>query len=981
MTDTSHPVTAITGHGHSTARVPATHPSHHPHGHAPSMLDGTHEDDGQISCICGFADDDGSTVACDICNRWQHIVCYYPQFAEHLPDDLQHFCTECRPRHIDTQSARTRQEDTRAHRHSLYNGVKRQPAKSHKKKVKEPLNPPHTNGWPLDKSRHDRNSASPRDLPPPAKRPKTSHRTSNSTAPALSRKRNGSALNHRRSLSRSPETSIPVYSDAFLRCYAEDHWEHTDTNVWDGIRVTNVLNDCITEPDPEFRRHTKGVAREEIFNRWNGEMHEIPGQGELDVREVRDDNVDINGSHPSWKWLTVKEPLPAGAFIGELTGHVGMKDEYYEDVSNRWQEIRHPEPFVFFHPVLPVYIDARTEGTELRYVRRSCRPNASLTVMVTGQTDCHFSFIAKHAIEPGEEITISWDVADGPPETVIQWAMGDPAGRENLTPSDIMALQTWVSTVLANCGPCACQGPDCLMAQFDRRGASIEYEEALTAKGPKKKKRKMAEQISPPNTGYANNSRSGSEARKVEPEDEPTDSRSASGSAGRGSTSRDNTPNTHYSANGSATLPEMSERERKKLAREEEIFRKQEEEKKDKQAKKKRHSGGSNLNTPTTAPSKHHAGVNGVGSSRYSEQAPSKHPSLPSSKSVSGKRSKTSSVTPRDSAKPAPRVLKGPNPVYVNAETQCDMDQDELEARKASAVPARRFVSTTQRLLDKCARNISKRRAAAKEAKAKIKRIADAKEKELAAKERSSANSPAGGEFRQSAELHKTANFDQDVNMMDADEPERSTLPEPTNSSRHGSPTVNTSVSSQQPSDPPLPHPPWQHAQLSMPVSHPAPSSSAHTQLHMPMPPPSANPFAPPTLNHQASSTSSSAVVQSPAPLSISTSTAPPVFSPSVTAAVNPSPARKKLSLSDYTKRSKAKDHTHDGASGPHTIRDSSPASASGLAVPLLNRSRDGSEGAASVTSQAVEDEISGTNGEDKPAAAAAAAATTTSSH
>jgi len=66
-----------------------------------------------------------------------------------------------------------------------------------------------------------------------------------------------------------------------------------------------------------------------------------------------------------------------------------------------------------------------------------------------------------------------------------------------------------------------------------------------------------------------------------------------------------------------------------------------------------------------------------------------------------------------------------------------------------------------------------------------------------------------------------------------------------------------------------------------------------------------------------------------------SASLAAPVFSPAVTAAVTPSPARKKLSLSDYTKRSKAKDKDHESKD-----RESSPASvASGPIVPLLQAS------------------------------------------
>ena len=38
--------------------------------HADSTVD---EDDGQISCFCRLNEDDGYTVACDICNKWQQI--------------------------------------------------------------------------------------------------------------------------------------------------------------------------------------------------------------------------------------------------------------------------------------------------------------------------------------------------------------------------------------------------------------------------------------------------------------------------------------------------------------------------------------------------------------------------------------------------------------------------------------------------------------------------------------------------------------------------------------------------------------------------------------------------------------------------------------------------------------------------------------------------------------------------------------------
>ena len=79
-----------------------------------------------------------------------------------------------------------------------------------------------------------------------------------------------------------------------------------------------------------------------------------------------------------------------------------------------------------------------------------------------------------------------------------------------------------------------------------------------------------------------------------------------------------------------------------------------------------------------------------------------------------------------------------------------------------------------------------------------------------------------------------------------------------------------------------------------------------------------------------------------------------PLFSPAVSAAVAPSPARKKLSLSDYTKRSKAKDKD----SHPSADRESSPASvASGPIVPPLLPTLSEAAGAGE-SSSAVEDDV-----------------------
>lgn len=64
-------------------------------------------DSGVITCICGFDDDDGFTIQCDHCNRWQHAICYNIKDIETAPDD--YLCNVCYPRNLDVKRAKKKQ--------------------------------------------------------------------------------------------------------------------------------------------------------------------------------------------------------------------------------------------------------------------------------------------------------------------------------------------------------------------------------------------------------------------------------------------------------------------------------------------------------------------------------------------------------------------------------------------------------------------------------------------------------------------------------------------------------------------------------------------------------------------------------------------------------------------------------------------------------------------------------------------------------
>ncbi|KAF2400547.1 hypothetical protein EJ06DRAFT_434184 [Trichodelitschia bisporula] len=74
-------------------------------GYSPTLGSALEDDESTIKCFCGYSDDDGNTVFCELCRTWQHILCYYP--GSQVPE--VHECVQCHPRPYDARSAAERQ--------------------------------------------------------------------------------------------------------------------------------------------------------------------------------------------------------------------------------------------------------------------------------------------------------------------------------------------------------------------------------------------------------------------------------------------------------------------------------------------------------------------------------------------------------------------------------------------------------------------------------------------------------------------------------------------------------------------------------------------------------------------------------------------------------------------------------------------------------------------------------------------------------
>lgn len=849
MTDTSSlPITHAT-----TDPYPVTAPLGSPaaNGAISDSVAPDEEEPYTIKCICSFDDDDGNTVFCERCETWQHIICYYPD--KKVPD--VHNCVDCEPRPLDSRRAVERQRQRRIQEQSEDGDrkTKRPGAKSQKKKSKET----DVNGF-----GHQRSESGARDQPP-TKKAKTSHRSSASigSTPALPsepRKRGSSA-----SIAMSPTKSsgplIPLYSNEFLHLHDRDGERvEMDTNLF--LNVSLLGDTALWVKSPEALAHVAPGRRAEDIFTWSDAALDRYHWPSLMTETITDPGVEINGRHPTWKIVKTRDAVHKDQIVGELTGKVGLYRDYCLNPNNRYAELRHPEPFVFFSSQLPLCIDSRHEGSMLRYVRRSCRSNVTLKIFITNDVEYHFCFVAKEDIPADSEITTMWyldtQVSDSS-NGLVKQESGDSATE---------AAAVCISNALANLGGCACGSPQsCLLANLDRRQHPKALDPAAKPANGKRKKAKSKSAASPMDTGHASTSRAGSETTKHADDDDPAaDSRSTSGSARGQPRSRDLSPAVPPSHDLGV---ELSSRERRKIADAEKQFQQLEQDRRaTTQRKKKRASATSAQSTPAAVGNPSQTGYfgshRGSGKSLQLDVATGvRSPTALSPGSLPVGRQASPRKTSASGTPIAPSPL-GQN-AYTNATVQADTHEgEELSTPDASKRRRRNFHPVTARLLKRCSVDQFPPEEAARQ------RLSSAGSDSVAPPSPALLQSPIASNDRPGVAMTDAGSSQNpplsgqsDVEMQDASSPQ-----------------------SGRDSSKPLIPPPW-------------PSTAAHNtripgsgrgDLRVSMPPPSV-----PAMPHSNSpGSASTASVASPTTYDVS---------PHSTAQTpTPTPVKKKLSLGDY---------------------------------------------------------------------------------
>jgi hypothetical protein len=677
------------------------------------------EQDYTIKCICIYPDDDGNTVACDQCDTWQHLICYYPDNEEEARhEDFKHFCHECAPRPLNRQEANRRQKQQR--QANLLDDGDRKPKRtqakpSHKKKAR----PTET-----VKNAPDHEAINGHRQPTIQDGTHTKKAKPHKSQQSINSKHSPSQ-SHPHPL--SPAVTPQDLPDDFhlfdftphLReLYESDSdGKDIDANVFATVSVADAMSDWV-QNDDNLRETIKQDDIEGIFQKVKPDLT-ASNDFKLDDllpwpdKKVRSERLSVDDKSFEIKYLGVRDTLGKDRPIGELTGHVGFQEDICKEEAELFSRIGHPPPFVFFHPHLPLYIDTRREGSICRYTRRSCQANSAMETYIINQSEYHFCLVSERNISPEEQITLPWDFRLRK-EVEKRWlsllGLGDsgPAALDT-TEAEYEELGSFIRSVLSEFGGCACGlGKGCSFYQFhlqyrNRIQASVNGHKSAKARKPKS-------QLSPASDGIGH--LEGSEFR-MHPNEDALDTRSNTGSLSKPG-SRDRTP--------SGPLPDSlndtfnSERERRKLAKIEMQFQQREVEdvrKAEAPRKKKRVSDAPSIEAASQPahkkqksnarpPLPHHASKSSNGGTKYYKNASvSRHhsnsPSVQTSPTQGSPQSRKASL-PNIQTSVRRRSVAPTHYCDSSTQTCNDLDSDAWYRTHQATGPPKRVIPLARRL-------------------------------------------------------------------------------------------------------------------------------------------------------------------------------------------------------------------------------------------------------------------------------------------
>lgn len=439
-------------------------------------------DSGIIGCICGIEEDDGFTIQCDVCFRWQHCSCMGYKTNEEVPEDVYkcYYCDKSKWHKFDPEVCRA---DTMA-RLDL--------EKVNEPEIKQaPPKRKSSNSGGDDKKRR-KSEKDVKGVERPSGEKRKSSSTTVNTSPQISVNSSIVEINNKDNPLLEDGVCAELYQGVYYKLEDNDYKTAEVKGALSELGRKFEANGAASDIKVISLAAFKSIKFSKIilpnYQKHLQERNELRrGKGFNDTAI----QVKAYSENPKQKFIGIskiglfiskrsdsneEDIIPPGTAVTEFLGEVDRLELYMSNHANQYSTWGTVKPHVARvdlqlqdgHDPVSIVLDSRFVGNEARFIRKSCptTANCEIRTFYISQLQAfkHVVYTTKPIALKGEnmeeELRLKWEWDKNHPinKMIVHNGEGTPVEGmkfEDFTDEDKVLLVSGVDTIL-NFVECAC---------------------------------------------------------------------------------------------------------------------------------------------------------------------------------------------------------------------------------------------------------------------------------------------------------------------------------------------------------------------------------------------------------------------------------------------------------------------------------------------------------------------------------------------